>query len=209
MGTKREKQKSYYDRGSKLLPVLNDGDKVIFKRNGKEWTYGKIVRNVDGRSYVIIDDFENYYRRNRRFIVRTNNNDFDTSELLIQDRQNELLNELLKGKTNDNLTNELLKCKTNDDLIKNVKNVRYSIIIYILVLVINQEMVLILRHDQSDAIIVVNLATFPVNVRNRSVHLVPVFIVVLLSIRLLNVMLNDPKLQLFSMLLMTVLPLTR
>lgn len=50
---KKEKQKYYYDRNAKALPVLNMGDLVIFKKNGNEWNYGTIVGNVNNRSYII------------------------------------------------------------------------------------------------------------------------------------------------------------
>lgn len=47
---KKEKQKNYYDRSSTLLPMLDIGTRVIFKKNGKEWHYGRIVRNINDRS---------------------------------------------------------------------------------------------------------------------------------------------------------------
>lgn len=78
---KKEKQKYYYDRNAKALPVLNLGDLIIFKKNGKEWNYGTIVGNVNGRSYIVKDNFENYFRRNRRFIAKTRNNEINGGEV--------------------------------------------------------------------------------------------------------------------------------
>lgn len=82
---KREKQKYYYDRNAKTLSVLNVGDLIIFKKNSREWNYGTIIGNVNGRSYIIRDSFDNHFRRNRRFIARTKNNGFNASDLLFEE----------------------------------------------------------------------------------------------------------------------------
>lgn len=82
---KRNTQKKYYDQHAKPLPVLNEGERVMFKKNGKEWHYGKIVRKVNARSYIILDNFNNHFRRNRRFISKTNNNVINTSDLLFEE----------------------------------------------------------------------------------------------------------------------------
>lgn len=82
---KREKQKYYYDRNAKSLPTLGIGDKVIFKKNSKEWNYGTIVGDVNGRSYVVRDNFDYHFRRNRRFIAKTKNNELDPGELLLEE----------------------------------------------------------------------------------------------------------------------------
>lgn len=82
---KKEKQKYYYDRNAKSLPVLNVGDLVIFKKNGKEWHYGTIVASFNDRSYIIKDSFNGHFRRNRRFIAKTQNKDFNASDLLFEE----------------------------------------------------------------------------------------------------------------------------
>ncbi|XP_055314022.1 uncharacterized protein LOC129575118 [Sitodiplosis mosellana] len=82
---KKKKQKYYYDRNVKSLPSLKLGDLVIFKKNGKEWHYGKIVGIVNERSYIIKDSFENHFRRNRRFIAKTKNEDFSASDLMFEE----------------------------------------------------------------------------------------------------------------------------
>lgn len=67
------------------MPVLNEGDLVIFKKkNGKEWHYGKIVAAFNDRSYIIKDSFDGYLRRNRRFIAKTKNENFNASDLLFE-----------------------------------------------------------------------------------------------------------------------------
>lgn len=88
---KRKNQRKYYDQHAKPLPVLNEGESVMFKKNGKEWHYGSVVRKVNDRSYIVEDNFNNYYRRNRRFISKTKNNEIDPSELLLEEH---LLNRL-------------------------------------------------------------------------------------------------------------------
>lgn len=85
MEEKREKQKYYYNRNAKSLPVLSVGDLVIFKKNGKEWHYGTIVAKFNDRSYIIKDSFDNHFRRNRRFIAKTVNADFNASDLLYEE----------------------------------------------------------------------------------------------------------------------------
>lgn len=82
---KRKGQKYYYDRHARNLPVLEVGDRVIFEKNGRECNYGRIVGNVNGRSYIVRDAFENFFRRNRRFIARTENNNFNASEMLFEE----------------------------------------------------------------------------------------------------------------------------
>lgn len=67
------------------MKPLKVGDLVIFRKNGKEWHHGKIVEVVNNRSYIITDSFDNYFRRNRRFIARTINDDFNASELLFEE----------------------------------------------------------------------------------------------------------------------------
>ena len=99
MENKKEKQKNYYNKGAKLLPMLNVGNTVIFKKNSKEWNYGIIVGNVNGKSYIIKDSFDRHFRRNRRFIAKTNNTEFNTSELL---EEGVLTDKVVKN--NNNLT---------------------------------------------------------------------------------------------------------
>lgn len=60
-------------------------DLVVFKKTSKEWTYGKIVRIIINRCYIILDNFGNNFRRNRRFIAKTVNNDIDSSKLLLEE----------------------------------------------------------------------------------------------------------------------------
>lgn len=40
---------------------------------------------VNDRSYIVKDSFDNYYRRNRRFIARTNNVNFNASDLMYEE----------------------------------------------------------------------------------------------------------------------------
>lgn len=82
---KKEKQKFYYDRSAKLLPTLNVGDTVIFKKKSKEWNYGTIVGTVNGKSYIVRDSFNYHFRRNRRFIAKSMNTGFNTSDLLFEE----------------------------------------------------------------------------------------------------------------------------
>ena len=66
------------------LPVLNVGDLIMFKKNGKDWCYGTIVSKFNKRSYIVRDNFNNEYRRNRRLITITKNNFINTSDMLYE-----------------------------------------------------------------------------------------------------------------------------
>lgn len=83
---KKDKQKFYYDKNAKALSTLGIGDSVIFRKDGNKWTYGTIVGTVNDKSYIIKDQFDNHFRRNRRFIAKTRNNGFEASELMVEER---------------------------------------------------------------------------------------------------------------------------
>lgn len=85
IGRRKERQKHYYDRGAKKIPLLEVGKRVNFKKNSKEWHYGRIVRHVNDRSYIVVDDYDNHYRRNRRFIAKAFADGIDTSEMLSEE----------------------------------------------------------------------------------------------------------------------------
>lgn len=114
---KKERQKYYYDRNAKSLPSLQVEDLVIFKKNGKEWHYGIIVGTVNDRSYIIRDSFNNHFRRNRRFIAKTKNKDFNASELLFEEN--------IKLSYSDNLSEiqVVRPFKTNVNIEKSMDNV--------------------------------------------------------------------------------------
>ncbi|KAJ6642718.1 hypothetical protein Bhyg_07672 [Pseudolycoriella hygida] len=84
LSSKRRKQKHYFDRNSKPLHPLDDNEKIMFKKTGKEWHYGKVFSRVNGRSYIVVDGFGNQFRRNRKHLVRTKNQSVDSSELLCE-----------------------------------------------------------------------------------------------------------------------------
>lgn len=107
---KKEKQKYYYDRNAKSLQALGLGDLVIFKKNGKEWHYGKIVGIVNDRSYIIKDAF-----------ARTKNEDFSASDLMYEENVKsgnlDNLPEIQIVKPSDNATNEMQNGQTNDVIV--------------------------------------------------------------------------------------------
>lgn len=92
---KKERQKRYHDRSSRSLPMLDVGTRVIFKKNGREWHYGRISRSVNDRSYIVVDDYDNHYRRNRRFIAKAYGDGINTSEMLCEEM--DLRNQLQGG----------------------------------------------------------------------------------------------------------------
>jgi len=62
----RERQKHYYDRGSKPLPPLRSGDAIRMRRPGdSDWSLGHCLRAVGNRQYDV-EVAGRQYRRNRR-----------------------------------------------------------------------------------------------------------------------------------------------
>ena len=63
-------QKNYYDRNTKSLPELDDGNTVRIKDKSskKEWKKAVVVAP---RSYIAQDESGQLYRRNRQQLVKT------------------------------------------------------------------------------------------------------------------------------------------
>ncbi len=75
---KKEIQKRYYDKGTKVLKKLKEGDLVRVKlgKNQKQMTMAKVIRETSQpRSYIIESDGVQY-RRNRRHLFATNEDPF-------------------------------------------------------------------------------------------------------------------------------------
>lgn len=58
-----------------MLKPLVLGDRVMFKKTANEWVYGYgLVTDIaNDRSYIVKTATNDFFRRNRRFIVRSNN----------------------------------------------------------------------------------------------------------------------------------------
>lgn len=82
---KKERQAYYFNRTAKKQPKLKSGDLVIFKKDSKQWHYGTVVGIVNDSSYIIRDMMGKFFRRNRRHLAKTRNQDFDSSELMLED----------------------------------------------------------------------------------------------------------------------------
>jgi len=65
-------QKKYYDRHTRSLPQLNQGD-VIRVKNNREWESGMVTEKLDNvpRSFMIKTESGSELRRNRRHLVKT------------------------------------------------------------------------------------------------------------------------------------------
>lgn len=61
----------YYNRNTKPLSNLNEGDKVFYKKQPNSiWSPGIISKKCnEPRSYLIKDESGNLYRRNRQHIT--------------------------------------------------------------------------------------------------------------------------------------------
>lgn len=70
MKVNQDREKHYYDRGSRVLPALSPGDTVRL-REGKQWRPAKVVKPTpEPRSYLVEADGQQY-RRNRRELIKT------------------------------------------------------------------------------------------------------------------------------------------
>ena len=68
---KQRKQKYYFDRRTKVLPFLETGD-WIRVRMGNSWKPGGVVQHAETpRSYEIQTDEGRKYRRNRRMLIKS------------------------------------------------------------------------------------------------------------------------------------------
>ena len=71
---RQAKYKEFYDRqGSKQLPQLKEGDSVRFKKPGDKHLSRAVVtgKHETPRSFIVTDETEREYRRNRRHIHLT------------------------------------------------------------------------------------------------------------------------------------------
>ena len=75
MELKQRKQKYYFDQQTKALPVLETGDRIRV-RMGNSWKPGRIVQHAETpRSYEIQTDEGKTYRRNRRMLIKSPEDD--------------------------------------------------------------------------------------------------------------------------------------
>ena len=70
---RQTKTKEYYDKGSKALPPLKEGDTVRFQKPGKKLYTPAMISKVHDtpKSYVITNQTGSQYRRNRRALHLT------------------------------------------------------------------------------------------------------------------------------------------
>jgi transposase InsO family protein len=67
--TRRRSVKNHYDKSAKNRPPLKRGQAVFYKRNNKQvWRKGKVVEDINQRSYRVQDNDGGTYRRNKLFI---------------------------------------------------------------------------------------------------------------------------------------------
>ena len=75
---RHDRQKRYFDVGSKPLKPLKEGESVRIKNNSKIWQPAIVTSKHADRSYVVQTEAGNQYRRNRRFLQKTGeNHNFD------------------------------------------------------------------------------------------------------------------------------------
>ena len=67
----KEKQKFFYDRNSKSLPILSDHDVVRIKKDNK-WVPATVTGKASTpRSFIVTTSNGQKYRRNRQHIIKT------------------------------------------------------------------------------------------------------------------------------------------
>lgn len=68
-----DSQKHHFDKSANLLKDFVEGDNVLINKNDG-WTPGKVLKVLDEpRSYLVADEKENTYRRNRRLLRKSHN----------------------------------------------------------------------------------------------------------------------------------------
>lgn len=85
------KQKLYYDRGTRDLPALEEGEKVRL-RTEKHWQPAVVVKKHEKpRSYLVQTQDGKVYRRNRKHLIKTKESILQHSH--IQDSCDPVLND--------------------------------------------------------------------------------------------------------------------
>ena len=68
----KTKQKEYYNKGSKELEALEEGNTVRIKpQDGKEWKKAIVLKVLPYKSYIVKTESGREYRRNRRDLIKT------------------------------------------------------------------------------------------------------------------------------------------
>lgn len=112
----REKQKEYYNKNSRDLPVLANNENILFQKN-KRWEKGKIIKKYNNRSYILTDKYGNKFRRNRKLINKTkiplsfSYNSIIYDDLLDSDNEND-----------NNIDLSIPRNHSNEDFQKELKN---------------------------------------------------------------------------------------
>jgi predicted ribonuclease toxin of YeeF-YezG toxin-antitoxin module len=67
-----DKSRSYHDRSAHVLKPLNSGDSVRVQLHDKKWSPATVLKPLGNRSYTVKTPTGCMYRRNRKFIHKTN-----------------------------------------------------------------------------------------------------------------------------------------
>ena len=73
----RKRQKENYDKGVKLLKPLERGDTVRISQEKGPAIKGQVVEAKTDRAYIVKNELDRTFRRNRNFLIKTNE-DFQT-----------------------------------------------------------------------------------------------------------------------------------
>lgn len=86
----RKKQKFYYDRHSKPLTPLIEGDEVRirpYNLNNKEWKPASVIKRLDQRSYEVLTESGKVLRRNRVDIRKSVSSELKKSKPFLEEKQ--------------------------------------------------------------------------------------------------------------------------
>ena len=76
----KEKQAEYFNKGTRKLPSLMEGERIRVLK-GKTWKTATVIKhNVEPRSYIIKTEDGKVLRRNRRHCLKTENPIVETKE---------------------------------------------------------------------------------------------------------------------------------
>jgi len=86
----KNKMAKYYNRGTKPLKPLKEGETIMFKKTPQtSWKEGKIIEKLnEPRSYIITDNEGHLYRRNRSHIIENKGISEGTKKEIIESENN-------------------------------------------------------------------------------------------------------------------------
>lgn len=115
----RKFQKYYYDRNSKPLKKLENGENIRIRNNNGIWETGKVEKQFNQRSYIVRDSEGKLLRRNRRFL---NSSRIQSEQSPSDDNYESLPNWFSKDMSNDVIPSDCNRVNYENELSNNLNS---------------------------------------------------------------------------------------